>query len=80
VISGWDNFKYVTALYRNLKSIMDHFKYKEFTKKVKELLFKCLNNANLTYSFFTHTHQQMDALYVKSQIIHLHKPYCMFQG
>ena len=31
---------------------MDHFKYKEFTKEIKELLFKCLINA-LTYSFFT---------------------------
>jgi len=72
VISGWDNFKYVTALYRNLKRIMNHFKYKEFTKEKKELLFKCLINADLTYSFFTHTHQQMHTLYVKSQIIHLH--------
>jgi len=66
VISGWDNFKYVTALYRNFKRIMDHFRCKEFTKEVKELLFKCLINADLTYSFFTHTHQQMHTFYVKS--------------
>jgi hypothetical protein len=80
VISGWDNFKYVIALYGNLKRIMDRFKYKEFTKVVKELLFKHLFNADSTYSFFTHTHQQMHTLYVKSQIIHLHKPSYMFQG
>jgi len=30
---------------------MDHFKYKEFTKVVKELCIYCLFNADLTYSF-----------------------------
>jgi len=36
-LTGCDNFSYVIAVYRNLKRIMDHFKYKEFTKEVKEL-------------------------------------------
>jgi hypothetical protein len=58
---------------------MDHFKYKEFTKEVKELLFKLLLfNADLTYSFFTHMHQQMHTMLIKSQIIHLHRPSYMF--
>jgi len=27
----------------------------------------------------THKHQQMHTIYIKSQIIHIHELYCMFQ-